>query len=102
MQFIMSSKQHPGLCMALMYTCMLWLYTRLTNREQTYAMCSTGWITHFGEKMANTSAEELSSSLATVLRYGNGTGSVNLYMAHGGSNWGFWAGAPLAAYSCLQ
>ena len=88
--------------MALMYTCMLRLYTRLTNREQTYAMCSTGWITHFGEKMANTSAEELSSSLATVLRYGNGTGSVNLYMAHGGSNWGFWAGAPLAAYSCLQ
>lgn len=42
--------------------------------------------------MANTSAEELSSALAAVLHYGNGTGSVNLYMAHGGSNWGFWAG----------
>ena len=54
--------------------------------------CSTGWITHYGEKMANTSAEELASALAAVLHYGNGTGSVNLYMAHGGSNWGFWAG----------
>ena len=42
--------------------------------------------------MANTSAEELASALAAVLHYGNGTGSVNLYMAHGGSNWGFWAG----------
>ena len=42
--------------------------------------------------MANTSAEELASALAGVLHYGNGTGSVNLYMAHGGSNWGFWAG----------
>ena len=42
--------------------------------------------------MANTSAEELASALADVLHYGNGTGSMNLYMAHGGSNWGFWAG----------
>ena len=42
--------------------------------------------------MANTSAEELTSSLAALLSYANGTGSVNLYMAHGGSNWGFMAG----------
>ena len=55
-------------------------------------MCSTGWITHFGEKMANTSAEELTSALAALLGYANGTASVNLYMAHGGSNWGFMAG----------
>ena len=26
-------------------------------------------------------------------QYGNGSGSVNLYMAHGGSSWGFWSGA---------
>ncbi|EIE24551.1 hypothetical protein COCSUDRAFT_46851 [Coccomyxa subellipsoidea C-169] len=53
----------------------------------------TGWITHFGEKMANTSADDLVASLKTILRYGNGSGSVNFYMAHGGSNWGFWAGS---------
>ena len=26
-------------------------------------------------------------------QYCNGSGSVNLYMAHGGSSWGFWSGA---------
>ena len=57
-----------------------------------WVTCSTGWITHFGEKMANTSAKELTSALAALLSYANGTGSVNLYMAHGGSNWGFMAG----------
>ena len=57
-----------------------------------WVTCSTGWITHFGEKMANTSAEELTSALAALLSYANGTASVNLYMAHGGSNWGFMAG----------
>ena len=59
---------------------------------RAWVACSTGWITHFGEKMANTSAEELTSSLAALLSYANGTGSLNLYMAHGGSNWGFMAG----------
>lgn len=54
--------------------------------------CSTGWITHFGEKMANTSADDLVASLRAILQYANGIGSVNFYMAHGGSNWGFWAG----------
>ncbi|BDA42797.1 beta-galactosidase [Coccomyxa sp. Obi] len=53
----------------------------------------TGWITHFGEKMANTSADDLVASLQAILQYANGTGSVNFYMAHGGSNWGFWAGS---------
>ena len=57
--------------------------------------CSTGWITHWGEPMANTSAADLAGALQTILRYGNGSGSVNLYMAHGGTNWGFWAGALL-------
>ena len=30
-------------------------------------------------------------SLTNILQYG-GTGSVNFYMAHGGSNFAFWAG----------
>ena len=29
-----------------------------------------------------------------IVQYGNGSGSVNLYMAHGGSSWGFWSGMP--------
>ena len=56
------------------------------------AVCSTGWITHWGESMANTSAVQLAEAMSRLLQYGNGTGSVNLYVAHGGSNWGFSAG----------
>ena len=59
--------------------------------------CSTGWITHWGEGMANTSAAELVAALTAILRYG----SVNFYMAHGGSNWGFWAGQCAFLGRCL-
>lgn len=59
---------------------------------ESACVCSTGWITHFGESMANTSAQDLALGLRSVLQFANGTGSVNLYMAHGGSNWGFYAG----------
>lgn len=60
------------------------------------ALCSeyyTGWLTHWGEPMANTSTAKMISTLEDILRYANGTGSVNLYMAFGGTNFGFWAGA---------
>lgn len=43
--------------------------------------------------MANTSASQLGVGLSEILEYGNSTGSVNLYMAHGGTNFGWWAGA---------
>lgn len=42
--------------------------------------------------MANTSAALMMQTLTEILEYGNGTGSVNLYMAHGGTNFGYWAG----------
>ena len=32
------------------------------------------------------------NSFTSILQYANGTGSVNLYMAHGGTNFGFYAG----------
>lgn len=43
--------------------------------------------------MANTSGVQLAAGLDGILKYNNGTGSVNFYMAHGGTNFGFWAGA---------
>lgn len=43
--------------------------------------------------MANTSAAVMVKTLGDILAYGNNTGSVNLYMAYGGSNFGYWAGA---------
>jgi len=57
-------------------------------------LCSTGWLSHWGEVMANTSAKFMLQTLDDILSYGNGTGSVNFYMAHGGSNFGYWAGVP--------
>ena len=35
-------------------------------------------------------------TLDDILSYNNNTGSVNLYMAYGGSNFQYWAGAWLA------
>jgi hypothetical protein len=45
--------------------------------------------------MANTSSEQLASAMRDLLAFANSSASVNLYMAHGGTNFGFWAGAPL-------
>jgi beta-galactosidase len=56
-------------------------------------MRSTGWLTRWGEPMANTSVAQFIDTLNGVLSFAGGTGSVNLYMAHGGTNFGYTAGA---------
>ena len=82
-------------------------------------MCSefyTGWLTHWGEQMANTSTAAIIKTLDEIISL---NGSVSFYMviptkiylreeeskrkekcitcffcqAHGGSNFGFWSGA---------
>ena len=56
-------------------------------------MCTeyyTGWLTHWGEQMANTSTSEVATWLRNILAV---NGSVSMYMGHGGSNFGFWSGA---------
>lgn len=47
--------------------------------------------------MANTSSELMMRTITEIVEYANNTGSVNLYMAHGGTNFGYWAGR----YACL-
>ena len=59
---------------------------------ETAAVRSTGWITTWGEPMANTSADLMMQTMTEIVEYSNNTGSVNLYMAHGGTNFGYWAG----------
>lgn len=49
-----------------------------------------GWLTHWGEPWARVKTEDLLKSVAWLL--GNGK-SFNLYVFHGGTNFGFWAGA---------
>ncbi len=49
-------------------------------------------MTHWGEPIANTSVKPLMETFTDILKYANGTGSVNFYMAHGGTNFGYWSG----------
>lgn len=50
----------------------------------------TGWLTHWGEDIANTDATFTASALEKIL---SRNGSAVLYMAHGGTNFGFYNGA---------
>lgn len=43
--------------------------------------------------MANTNFNKFLEQLFAILQYNDNTGSVNLYMAHGGTNFGWTAGA---------
>lgn len=43
--------------------------------------------------MANNSASQLVDWFTQILSYKGNSGSLSLYMAHGGTNFGFWAGA---------
>ncbi|MZG15857.1 beta-galactosidase, partial [Streptomyces sp. SID5914] len=49
-----------------------------------------GWFDHWGEKHHVRSAASAAGDLGGILDEG---GSVSLYMAHGGTNFGLWAGA---------
>lgn len=49
-----------------------------------------GWLTHWGTSMANVSSIDSAAGITVLLAQ---RASVNLYMAHGGTNWGFANGA---------
>ncbi|VAH21963.1 unnamed protein product [Triticum turgidum subsp. durum] len=50
----------------------------------------TGWLTHWGESIATTDASSTAKALKSILCR---NGSAVLYMAHGGTNFGFYNGA---------
>ncbi|KAK3134968.1 hypothetical protein QOZ80_5BG0413010 [Eleusine coracana subsp. coracana] len=50
----------------------------------------TGWLTHWGESIATTDATSTAKALKAILC---NNGSAVLYMAHGGTNFGFYNGA---------
>eukprot|EP01061_Rhynchopus_euleeides_P023488 TRINITY_DN38226_c0_g1_i1.p1 TRINITY_DN38226_c0_g1~~TRINITY_DN38226_c0_g1_i1.p1 ORF type:complete len:791 (+),score=287.48 TRINITY_DN38226_c0_g1_i1:237-2375(+) len=50
----------------------------------------TGWLTHWGEDMANTSTSAVTTQVDLALQKGY---SFNLYMGFGGTNFGMFAGA---------
>jgi len=49
-----------------------------------------GWFDHWGEEHHTRDASEMAEALDDILRAG---ASVNFYMFHGGTNFGFWNGA---------
>lgn len=49
-----------------------------------------GWMTHWGEDWKGKSTEDTIKEIDYLLKRGK---SFNLYMLHGGTNFGFWAGA---------
>ncbi|MFI2641875.1 beta-galactosidase [Streptomyces sp. NPDC018610] len=62
-------------------------------RPQDPPMCAEfwcGWFDHWGTEHTVRDAREAAEALAETLGAG---GSVNLYMAHGGTNFSTWAGA---------
>ena len=62
-------------------------------RPDTPGMCMefwNGWFDHYGEHHHTRSAASAADELAGMLAAGR---SVNLYMAHGGTNFGPWSGA---------
>ncbi|MEU0658614.1 glycoside hydrolase family 35 protein [Streptomyces lavendulocolor] len=63
------------------------------HRERGPLMCMEfwcGWFDHWGEAHAVRDAGDAAAALAEVLECG---ASVNVYMAHGGTSFGGWAGA---------
>ncbi|XP_059640002.1 beta-galactosidase 17 [Cornus florida] len=54
----------------------------------------TGWLTHWGEDIAKTDADFTAAALEKIL---SRNGSAVLYMAHGGTNFGFYNGANTGA-----
>lgn len=61
--------------------------------EGAHLMCSElwgGWFDHWGEKHHVRSAASMMGTVSELLDAG---GSVSLYMAHGGTNFGLWNGS---------
>ncbi|RCK70686.1 beta-galactosidase [Desertihabitans brevis] len=76
--------------------------TLLEHRPGTPTMCLefwNGWFDHWGAEHHTRPAEDAAAELRTMLEGGH---SVNLYMAHGGTSFGVWAGANASPEGRLQ
>ncbi|GIT81307.1 beta-galactosidase [Leifsonia sp. LS1] len=64
-----------------------------SRREGEPLLCAefwNGWFDHWGERHHVRTVQSADATLGEILDAG---GSVSLYMAHGGTNFGLWAGA---------
>ena len=69
-------------------------YAAATQVDPTVVSFSSetypGWLTHWGENWAGRGTQDICNEVQFILDFGK---SVSLYVVHGGSNFGFWAGA---------
>ncbi len=76
-----------------------WQFKRLKElRPETPLMCSefwSGWFDHWGAKHETRSADELVSGMKEML---DRNISFSLYMTHGGTSFGHWAGSNFPGY----
>ena len=62
------------------------------NSPKMWTELWTGWYTHWGDKQAaNRTAKDYGDGVTAMASDSNA--SFSLYMAHGGTSFGFWAGA---------
>lgn len=52
-----------------------------------------GWFDHWGEEHHTRSAADTAAAMEEILDQNNGNGNISFYMFHGGTNFGFTAGA---------
>lgn len=74
----------------------------LKLRPEASVFCSElypGWLTHWREKWNGASIEKVTSDVKWLLEHGK---SFNYYVIHGGTNFGFWAGANTSADGTYQ
>jgi beta-galactosidase len=60
--------------------------------------CYPGWLTHWGESTAASKQQEIVDTLTRCMQQGI---SFNMYVVHGGTNFGFTAGADTSDYGNL-
>lgn len=65
---------------------------KYNNNQGPYMVAEyyPGWLDHWGEEFVKVNTESVVNQLKTYLDSGI---HFNIYMAHGGTNFGFWAGA---------
>ncbi len=65
-------------------------------RKDEPFMCTefwNGWFDHWGEEHHTRLPQDAVASMEEILDQNNGNGNINFYMFHGGTNFGFTAGA---------
>ena len=92
--YSIASGHVPGAAIGLDAGISVDAYTAASQVDSTVVSFSSetypGWLTHWGERWAGKTIQEICNEVQFIFDSGK---SFSLYMVHGGTNFGFWAGA---------